>query len=84
MKDHLHKFISSDMPLPTRQLAADLRRSLNANYGRIFGQAGAQWERRFAGREPSDACVRVRISGTARPSLERVEFARQPYASLAA
>ena len=49
------------------ELAAGLRKALNGNYGRILARAGRQWERSFAQRDPSNACVSVRISGTTRP-----------------
>jgi hypothetical protein len=32
------------------------------NYGRVLASAKAQWERNFEGKDPSDACVSVRIS----------------------
>lgn len=44
-------------------MAEGLQQTLHQKYRRILQAAGAEWERRFAGREPSDACVSVRISG---------------------
>jgi hypothetical protein len=32
------------------------------NYGRVLASARAQWDRNFEGKDPSDACVSVRIS----------------------
>jgi len=52
------------------ELAAGLRKVLDSKYGRIFQAARREWERSFADRDPSNACVSVRISGgNARRSL---------------
>ncbi len=52
------------------ELAAGLRTALDGKYGRILEAARREWERSFAQRDPSNACVRVRISGpTVRRSL---------------
>ena len=37
-------------------------RALDNNFQRIRETARKEWERRFAGNDPSDACVSVRIS----------------------
>jgi hypothetical protein len=39
-------------------------------YGALISAARKEWERRFTGRDPADACVNVRISG-AEPKEER-------------
>jgi len=44
-------------------LAACLRKVLDAKYGSILGTARRQWERSFRGADPSDRCVSVRVSG---------------------
>jgi hypothetical protein len=49
-----------------RELAAGLRKALDGTYGRIFRAAGREWDRSFAGSDPSDQCVSVRISGSDR------------------
>ncbi len=52
------------------ELTAGLRNALEAKYSRILHAARREWERNFAHRDPSNACVTVRISGaTSRPSL---------------
>jgi hypothetical protein len=38
-----------------------LRRALDKSYAQLRERAQAEWQRRCAGRDPSDACVRVRI-----------------------
>ena len=45
-----------------REMVAGLHNVLENKYSRILRVAGAEWERRFAGKDPSDACVSVRIS----------------------
>jgi len=47
----------------TREIAATLRVALDRKYDRVFRAAQPEWERKFAGKDPSNACVRVRISG---------------------
>jgi hypothetical protein len=44
------------------RLITGLRHALDVNYGRVLASARAQWERNFEGKDPSDACVSVRIS----------------------
>lgn len=46
------------------ELTAGLRNALEGKYGRILQAARREWERSFAGSDPSNACVSVRISGT--------------------
>lgn len=48
--------ISDDSLIPR------MRQSLNINYPRLFEAAKKHWERSFAGKDPSDACVSVRVS----------------------
>jgi hypothetical protein len=45
-----------------RRLIDGLRQALDMNYSRLFEPAKKEWERNFAGKDPSDACVSVRIS----------------------
>jgi hypothetical protein len=44
------------------QLTKGLRQTLDRNFQRIFEAAKTEWERNYAGNDPSDACVSVRIS----------------------
>ena len=41
------------------------QRALDLSYQRVIGVARREWERRFAAKEASDACVHVRIRGVA-------------------
>ena len=48
--------------IDSRRLITGLRHALDVNYGRVLESARMQWERNFEGKDPSDACVSVRIS----------------------
>ena len=48
--------------ITNRDMAEGLRKALEKNHTRILQAAGTEWERRFAGRDPSDACVSVHVS----------------------
>lgn len=45
-----------------RRLIDELRDALDRNYDRLRATAKQQWEHNFAGKDPSDACVSVRIT----------------------
>jgi hypothetical protein len=45
-----------------RRLIDALRYALDSNYSRLLETAKQQWERNFAGKDPSDACVSVHVS----------------------
>ncbi|HEV2842292.1 MAG TPA: hypothetical protein VGW39_13285 [Chthoniobacterales bacterium] len=44
-----------------------MRQSLKINYPKLFETAKKHWERNFAGKDPSDACVSVRVSSSGSP-----------------
>ena len=44
------------------QLTSGLRNTIDQKFRCLFDEAKADWERNFAGNDPSDACVSVRIS----------------------
>ena len=52
----------SDSIIDSRRLITGLRHALEVNYVRVLATAQAQWEQNFEGKDPSDSCVRVRIS----------------------
>ena len=52
----------SDNIIDSRRLITGLRHALDMNYARVLETAKAQWERNFEGKDPSDACVSVRIT----------------------
>jgi hypothetical protein len=45
-----------------RRMIDGLRQALDLNYARLLASAQQQWEHHFAGKDPSDACVSVRVS----------------------
>jgi hypothetical protein len=45
-----------------RRLIDGLRKALDLDYSRLRETAKTEWERNFAGKDPSDACVSVRVS----------------------
>lgn len=51
-----------DNIIDSRRLITGLRHALDVNYGRVLASARVQWERNFEGKDPSDACVSVRIT----------------------
>jgi hypothetical protein len=62
MNNASHTRIVSDTVIDSRRLIAGLRHALDVNYARVLDAARDQWERCFEGKDPSDACVRVRIT----------------------
>jgi hypothetical protein len=52
----------SDNFIDSRRLITGLRNALDINYARVLTTAKARWESNFEGKDPSDACVSVRIS----------------------
>jgi hypothetical protein len=52
----------TDTVIDSRRLIAGLRQALDINYARLLATAQTRWEQNFAGKDPSDACVTVRIS----------------------
>lgn len=62
MKDFLrtHDFFNGHST--DQQLLEDLAESLQQSHSRLVTMARSAWQTRFAGPEPSDACVSVRIS----------------------
>jgi hypothetical protein len=52
----------SDHIIDSRRLITGLRHALDVNYAKVLASAQAQWETAFAGNDPSDACVSVRIT----------------------
>ena len=48
--------------LTNRELIAELQYTLDQDYARIRENASNAWERKYAGKDPADACVSVQIS----------------------
>jgi hypothetical protein len=52
----------SDNFIDSRRLITGLKHALDVNYARVLAAAQTRWESAFAGNDPSDACVRVRVT----------------------
>jgi hypothetical protein len=52
----------NDTVIDSHRLIAGLRHALDVNYARVLASAQTHWEQNFAGKDPSDSCVMVRIS----------------------
>jgi hypothetical protein len=52
----------SESIINSQRLVTGLRHALDVNYARVLAAAEERWNRNFAGKDPSDACVSVRIS----------------------
>jgi hypothetical protein len=63
-----------------RRLVGGLRQALDMAYGRLLETARQEWEHNFAGKDPSDACVSVRVSpgDSQRLSLPCAGILRRP------
>jgi hypothetical protein len=51
-----------DSIINSHRLITGLKHALDVNYSRVLTTARSQWEQNFAGKDPSDSCVSVRIS----------------------
>jgi len=61
--NHSHSTASiADTIIDNRRLISGLRHALDVNYERLLEAASQRWARHFEGNDPSDACVRVRIT----------------------
>jgi hypothetical protein len=75
----LHNGYKPNGELP-RKVAQAMLRAVERNYGRLIAEARKEWERRCAGRDPSDACVTVRVNGRDSREFARLfplEFSRR-------
>jgi hypothetical protein len=48
--------------MPNRDAIDGLRQALDLGYARLREAAKNEWERNFTGKDPSDACVSVRVT----------------------
>ena len=64
--------------IDSRRLITGLRNALDMNYARVLASAKTQWERNFEGKDPSDACVSVRITS----GKPRAGILKKPVGSL--
>ena len=57
------------------EIIEGLQRALDNNFRRLRDTARREWESRFDGSDPSDACVSVRISATSHARLSALACA---------
>lgn len=73
MNDYLQNCHALNCEVAADQLTDGFRAAVQNSYSRVFKIAQDEWERRFGGKDPSDACVTVRISPrSARRALTHV------------
>ena len=77
MNDSLRYLAYGTDRISNRHMIEALRKALEKNYSRVLQAAGTEWERRFAGKDPSDACVTIRIAPGDR-SLAHAPTYRRP------
>ena len=57
------------------EITEGMHRALDKNFERVRENARREWESRFGGNDPSDACVSVRISSSAQSRLSVIPAA---------
>lgn len=76
----------SESDLSKFEITASLESALDKNFRRLFETAKSVWEHRFAGNDPSDACVSVRIAAVdAAPEVAATrgsDFVKSPSGSV--
>jgi hypothetical protein len=68
MRSYLQEGDLTNQDIPTK-MAMGMFRAANRNYARLFEAAQEEWERCYAGPDPSDACISVHISSVKQPAL---------------
>ena len=58
----LEDFPAADKQVPMRDLVAALQQTLERNHQKILAAALSDWEQKYSGRDPSDACASVHIA----------------------
>ena len=58
----LEDFRAADKHLPMRDLVAQLQQTLERNHQKILAAALSDWQQKYAGGDPSDACASVHIA----------------------
>jgi hypothetical protein len=58
----MKNFGLTEIELTNLELTGRLKHAIDNNFQRIVENARHEWQQRFAGKEPGDSCVSVRIS----------------------
>ena len=74
----LEEFSYVDKHVPMRDVVAGLQQTLARNHQKILAAALSDWERKYAGRDPSDSCASVHIA----PAPKRSRKATPPFQKL--
>jgi len=61
MNTFLETHNTAENIIDSHRLISGLRQALDLNYARLLDGAKNEWDRKYAGKDPSDACVSVRI-----------------------
>ena len=64
----LEDYAAIDKNVPMRELVTNLQQTLARNHQKILAAALSDWQRKYEGRDPSDACASVRIAPPAPPT----------------
>ena len=78
MKVSLEEYAAADKNVSMRELVTNLQQTLARNHQKILAAALSDWQSRYAGRDPSDACASVRIAAPApatrkaKPSFQKL------------
>ena len=64
----LEDLTAADKHVPVRELVANLQQTLERNHQKILAAALSDWQRKYAGCDPSDACASVRIAPAKKPT----------------
>jgi hypothetical protein len=66
MNVSLEEVTAFDKHVPMRELVAALQQTLERNHQKILAAALSDWERKYAGKDPADACTSVHIAAPAK------------------
>ncbi len=73
MRTELEKSAAIHKEMIKLEMIEGLRHALDRNYRRVLETARADWERLFGGKDPSDACIGVRVTvGDSEPHTRSV------------
>ena len=81
----LEEVTAFDKHVPMRDLVARLQQTLERNHQKILAAALSDWQGRYAGKDPSDACASVHIipapaarSRKRTPAFQKLVRSRRP------
>ena len=78
MNVSLEEMPAANKNVPMRELVATLQQTMARNHQKILAAALNDWQRKYAGRDPSDACASVHVAAApkrarkAAPSFQKL------------